>query len=165
MLVPALVFGFLFALPYIDRNPKRRWRDRKLLLGLGGIFAVALVVLTYMGTPNYGLATPPAEDILLEFAPGDGEGQIHEVPFEALIDGTYDTSTFTAASLPSSLEKFLSALKAQIESEEELPDGRAELTIQTWQRDLKRVDLTITWTEEGQAVTRTEKVYIHRQAH
>jgi quinol-cytochrome oxidoreductase complex cytochrome b subunit len=165
VLVPALVFGFLFALPYIDRNPKRRWRDRKLLLGLGGIFAVALVVLTYMGTPNYGLATPPAEDILLEFAPGDGEGQIHEVPFEALIDGTYDTSTFTAASLPSSLEKFLSALKAQIESEEELPDGRAELTIQTWQRDLKRVDLTITWTEEGQAVTRTEKVYIHRQAH
>ncbi len=165
VLVPTLVFGLLFALPYIDRNPSRRWRDRKLLLGIGGLVALALVVLTYMGTPNYGLATPPAEEIILEFTPGDREGQIHKLPYEALIDGTYDTSTFTASSPSSPLEEFLAALKARIESAEGLPDGRAELTIQTWQRDLKRVNLTISWTEEGQVVTRAEDVYIHRKAH
>jgi hypothetical protein len=46
-----------------------------------------------------------------------------------------------------------------------LSDGRAELTIQTWQRDLKRVNLSISWTEEGQVVTRAEDLYIHRKAH
>ena len=164
VVVPALVFGVLFALPYIDRNPRRRWQDRKLLLGIGGLFAVALVILTYMGTPSYGLGTPPAEAIIVEFVPGDREGRIHELPYEALIDGTYDTSTFTASSPASSLEEFLAALKARIESEEGLPDGRAELTIHVWQRDLKKVDLTVSWTEEGQTVSRAEDVYIHREA-
>jgi len=163
VLVPTIVFGIIFALPYIDRNPKRRWQDRKLALGIGGIAAIALVILTYMGTPNYGLATPPAEEIILEFAPGDREGHIHELPYEALIDGAYDTSDLSP--LPSSppLEEFLAALETKIESEEGLPDGQAELTIQTWQRDLKKITLSISWAEEGQTVTKTENLFIHRQ--
>ncbi len=163
VLVPTIVFGLIFVLPYIDRNPKRRWQDRKLALGIGGIAAIALVILTYMGTPNYGLATPPADEIILEFAPGDREGHIHELPYEALIDGAYDTSDLST--LPSSppLEEFLAALAAKIESEEGLPDGQAELTIQTWQRDLKKINLSISWTEEGQTVTKAENLFIHRQ--
>lgn len=165
IVMPLVVVAILFALPYIDRNPSRRWQDRKLILAIGVLFGVALVTFTYMGTPRYGLQTPPTEEIMLEFLPRDREGHIHEVPYEELIDGTYDTSTFTPSVTPTDLEKLVTALKAKVESERELTDGRAELAIQTWQRDLKKVTLTISWTEEDQVVSSASDVYIHRQAH
>ena len=42
---PAVLFGALAALPFIDRNPYRSARRRKVLMALGALAAVALVLL------------------------------------------------------------------------------------------------------------------------
>ncbi len=66
VIAPAVVVLFLFALPYIDRNPKGVgvWfsRDRKFLIALFTFFLVVAVVLTVIGTffrgPNWSFVLP-----------------------------------------------------------------------------------------------------------
>lgn len=169
VLVPGLLFGVLFALPYIDRNSGRRWQDRKLALSLGALVIIALVVLTWMGTPAYGIETPPAEEIALEFVPYDRPGAIHKLGWDALVDGVYDTKTFPAESArggesnPTELTEFMMALTEAMDREAEgLPGGVATLTITTWQRNLKRVDLDIVWEIDGVEHTFNQYTYIHK---
>jgi quinol-cytochrome oxidoreductase complex cytochrome b subunit len=164
VVLPGLVFAALFALPYVDRGPARRWQDRKVMVGIG--IAVILVwgILTYMGTPNYKAQAPPAEEIALEFVPVDREGKIHEIPWEELVPGVYDTETFVEGSVDHAehLSEFMVELAEAVEHD--LPGGAATLTIQDWQRDLRRVDLDITWPEEGEEKAFHQHTYIHRDA-
>ena len=41
-------FGLLFAVPFIDRNPKRSWRTRPLAMILGGLVIAGLILLTIL---------------------------------------------------------------------------------------------------------------------
>lgn len=52
----ALFFAILFAVPFIDRNPKRSWRTRPVAMSLGAALLVALVVLSIL----MALTTPAA---------------------------------------------------------------------------------------------------------
>ncbi|MEE8389551.1 MAG: cytochrome bc complex cytochrome b subunit [Anaerolineae bacterium] len=171
VILPGILFGILFALPYIDRNPSRRWQDRKLALSLGALVIVAMVVLTWMGTPAYGLSTPAAEEITLEFVPPDQRGAIHKLGWEDLVDGVHDTSALSVGSAtenestPAKLTAFMAALTDAVAREaEQLPGGVATLTIRTWQRDLKRVDLDIVWEIDGVEHTFNQYTYIHKDA-
>jgi ubiquinol-cytochrome c reductase cytochrome b subunit len=65
VLIPGLVFGFLFLLPYIDRNPSRRWQDRKLALAIAAAAVVVLGILTWMGSPAYKAQASPQEEVAL----------------------------------------------------------------------------------------------------
>jgi quinol-cytochrome oxidoreductase complex cytochrome b subunit len=164
VIIPGLVIGLLFLVPYIDRNPSRRPQDRKLAIGIGIVAIILWVILTYMGTPAYKAQAPPAEEIALEFVPGDREGRIHEIPWEELEPGTYDTETFVAGAMqyPEHLEEFMVELGEAMEKE--LPGGVATFTIQPWQKELKRVDLDITWPEGGEEKTFHQNTYIHRNS-
>ena len=42
------LFALLFAVPFIDRNPKRSWRARPVAMTLGALVLVALIVLTIL---------------------------------------------------------------------------------------------------------------------
>ena len=44
----AAFFAILFAVPFIDRNPKRSWRTRPVAMSLGAALLVALVVLSIL---------------------------------------------------------------------------------------------------------------------
>ena len=43
-----LLFALLFALPFIDRNPKRYWRTRPVALTFGAVVLIAIIVLTVL---------------------------------------------------------------------------------------------------------------------
>ena len=43
-----LLFGLLFALPFIDRNPKRYWRTRPVAMTFGALVLIAIIVLTVL---------------------------------------------------------------------------------------------------------------------
>jgi quinol-cytochrome oxidoreductase complex cytochrome b subunit len=62
VVAPALMVLALIAIPYIDRNPSRRPRDRKWVLWLFTIFVVANLVLIVIGTffrgPGWALVPP-----------------------------------------------------------------------------------------------------------
>ena len=48
------LFGLLFAVPFVDRNPRRSWRTRPVAIAVGVVVVVALVVLTVL----MGVTTP-----------------------------------------------------------------------------------------------------------
>jgi quinol-cytochrome oxidoreductase complex cytochrome b subunit len=164
VVIPGVVIGVLFFLPYLDRNPSRRPQDRKLIIPAGIIFIILWVVLTYMGTPAYKAQASPPEEVALEFVPTDREGMIHEIPWDGLEDGVYATDTFVdgATADHEPLEEFMVELSAAME--EQIPGGVAALTIQTWQNELKRVDLDITWPEDGGERAFQQHTYIHRNS-
>ena len=62
VLVPTAIIVGLFALPYIDRNPDTRIRNRKVAVATFTIFMVAWIVLTVIGFafrgPNWGWVWP-----------------------------------------------------------------------------------------------------------
>jgi len=161
LILPGIFFAILFGLPYIDRNPSRRWQDRKLALGIGAALVVLFAVLTWMGTPAYKVQAPPAEEIALEFVPFDRHGEIQDVPWAELIDGAYDTETFVAGAMkyPKHLEELMVGLGKAVE--QDLPGGTATLTITTWQRDLKRIDLDLVWPGDE---TFNQYIYVHKDA-
>jgi len=123
-----------------------------------------LAVLTWMGSPAYKVSAPPAEEIALEFVPFDRHGEIHEVPWDQLLDGTYDTASSTEGNLPNAkrLKAFMVDLQDAMRKEKDLPENVATLTITTWQRDLKRVDLDFLWEEGGKEFTFNQHTYIHK---
>ena len=43
-----VLFGLLFALPFVDRNPKRWWRKRPVAIAIAGLVIALLVALTIM---------------------------------------------------------------------------------------------------------------------
>jgi quinol-cytochrome oxidoreductase complex cytochrome b subunit len=167
VILPGIFFTILFALPYIDQNPSRRWQDRKLALGLGAAVIVALTVLTWMGTPAYRLDTPPAEEIALEFLPTDRHGAIHELNWSDLADGVYSVSAEAITMSERDISPKLLALVVLLEDAityeaESLPNGVATLTITTWQRDLKKVNLDIAWEMNGEEHSFSQYTYIHK---
>ena len=99
VLIPGAVFTFLFVVPYLDRNPSRRWQDRKLALGIAAASVVLLGILTWMGTPAYKAQASPQEEIALEFVPYDRHGEIQDVPWDELVDGTYEATSYTEGSV------------------------------------------------------------------
>ena len=62
VVAPALMVLALLAIPYLDRNPSRRPRDRKLILWLFTIFVVANLALIVIGTffrgPGWAMVPP-----------------------------------------------------------------------------------------------------------
>lgn len=62
VLVPGLMVLGLMALPYLDKNPSRKYGDRKLALFLFTLFVFAnlvfIVIGTYFRGPNWGFYMP-----------------------------------------------------------------------------------------------------------
>lgn len=84
IILPTIIFAVLFAIPWIDRNPARLARRRPVAIGLGIIAVVMTLILTYMGTPGYGIVTPPAQDILSHLVPMTHPGPFRELPWEEI---------------------------------------------------------------------------------
>jgi ubiquinol-cytochrome c reductase cytochrome b subunit len=167
VVIPGAVFTFLFAVPYIDRNASRRWQDRKLALGIVAVSIVVLAILTWMGSPAYKAQASPQEEIALEFVPYDRHGEIQDVPWDELVDGTYEATSYTKGSVAGEhLDGLLLNLQEAMANEPDLAGGVATLSIKTWQKDLKRIDLDITWQEGGESRSFNQYTYIHQaEAH
>jgi hypothetical protein len=164
------MFGGLFLLPYIDRNPSRKFKDRKVALS-GMLVSVALIsFLTYAGLPSYGIQETATSELVFEWVPGEGEGKVDEVPFDQLPSSscTVDsfTGTFTScdeASLsPESkamFEEFLADVAHWKELDQQFAEqgGDAMLTVTPWQLNqqgevtLEKVILQITVDGKQQA--------------
>ncbi|MBI5928075.1 MAG: cytochrome bc complex cytochrome b subunit [Chloroflexi bacterium] len=84
VVLPTLIFGFLFALPYIDLTPSRRYAHRRIALSGGMLTCFTLIVLTFMGTPHYGVSTAANDEVAQVLIPMEGVGAIRSIPFDEL---------------------------------------------------------------------------------
>jgi quinol-cytochrome oxidoreductase complex cytochrome b subunit len=173
VILPTVIFLFLAIIPYIDFNPSRLYKDRKIALSLGLITVAVLVVLTFMGTPKYGVPTQPPDEVGFNFIPPEQPGPIRSLPFEQLVAGQYDTALGTLVANAPKLSEVLKELQTDIASRPELAGGHAVLVIENWQGDggnvnLKKVTLRILWDKmpvvNGVAQPYENTVYVHRDS-
>jgi quinol-cytochrome oxidoreductase complex cytochrome b subunit len=170
LLLFGALFGALTVLPYIDRNPSRKLKDRKVALTGLVVALIALGFLTYAGLAEYGIQETATSELVFEWVPGEGEGKVDHVPFDALPRSivTYDTAAggFTAGSeadLTPQVKELFEEFRQDVERWRELDEpfreagGSASLTIAPWQMnqqgeiDLQKVTLVLTVDGKPQA--------------
>ena len=174
IILPTIIFGLFFAIPYIDRNPHRQAHKRPVAVALGLLTTIALIVLSYMGTPEYGIETPVATRILQDIAPEEGLGVLRAVPFDQLQPGVYEVNLSDNENLCPDLPKGCLEFEAvfaefservnQAADEGRLPDYQAVIVIEDWQSDLRKVTPRIVWAdgEGGDRKSYELHIFLHR---
>ncbi|MCY4022184.1 MAG: cytochrome bc complex cytochrome b subunit [Anaerolineaceae bacterium] len=97
VIFPGILLGFLMVVPYIDLNPARRFAQRRLAFSISFLMLTALVVTSYMGLAEFGVATAPDQEILneLTFEPAHNHmGLLRPVSFDQLATGAFTTREF-----------------------------------------------------------------------
>lgn len=160
VVLPTLIFALLFAVPYIDRNPSRLGKNRKVAIANGILFTLALAITSYMGTPQWGIETPPAPRILQDIAPQEGVGPLREMGYHGVELGIYETENWTMPANPNEFQRLFAQFQARVrEADErvlEVENMRGEWDVEQWQPNMRRVHMRITWNkldEAGQVVT------------
>jgi hypothetical protein len=172
--------ALLIGLPYIDRNPYRSLFKRPVAVGIGLLFVAAILALSYVGLPIYGIETPAATRIIQDIAPEEGVGPLREVPFDQLVPGVYTVSEnppddlcpgldFGCPALTSVFQEFNdrimeAATNENLPSALRLPNPEAVMVIEDWQQDLRKVTMRIAWQDPGTGETKSyeKPVFIHR---
>ena len=81
---PPLVFVGLGLIPYLDRNPSRRFKDRKVAITGAIIALLGFGFMTYAGLPQYGIQLTAGSEITTEWVPIEGEGIVDETDWSKL---------------------------------------------------------------------------------
>lgn len=89
--LPGLLLVLLIAIPYLDRNPSRRARDRRVAIISGVVAGVVIVILSWMGTPQYAVRAAPAVEVVQELMPEEGAGTVREAGYAHAPVGIYDS--------------------------------------------------------------------------
>ena len=172
LLLAGIMFVGLLLLPYIDRNPSRKLKDRKVALAGLAVSIAMLGFLTYAGLPAYGIQETATSELVFEWVPGEGEGKVDHVPFEALPTSmvTYDSASksFTSGD-PNTLSPEAKHLFEEFQADVDHwlaldrpfaeQNGSAALTIAPWQLNeagevaLEKVSLAITVAGKTQPPT------------
>ena len=91
VVIPGVLLVLLLAIPYLDRNPSRRAKDRRVAIISGIVAGVVMIILSWMGTPQYAVQGAPAVEIVQELMPEEGAGLVREIGYKHLPVGVYDT--------------------------------------------------------------------------
>ncbi len=156
IVLPTVLFGVLFAVPYIDRNPNRSLFKRPWAVATGILFVMVLVLLSYQGLPIYGIETPAATRIVQDLAPMEGLGPLRAIPYDQLQPGVYEVDKTPTTKLCPKMDFGCPALEAVFadytdkvnlaRDENKLPNVQALMIIEDWQDNLRKVTLRILWT-------------------
>ncbi|MCC7451198.1 MAG: cytochrome bc complex cytochrome b subunit [Anaerolineae bacterium] len=95
LVFPTVLLGLFFVWPYLDVAPSRRYSHRRFGLSLMLLFITFMLVLTYMGTPKYGVETSGDQEVAQALAPVEGVGPLRALPYDAWTNGTYCTDDLT----------------------------------------------------------------------
>jgi len=162
VVVPTVIFLILFAVPYLDPGPSRLAKNRRVGVTVGILTTIVIVVLSFMGTGLWGVAAPPAVELIQEHIPEEGVGPVREIPYDELFVGEYDTSN--PSSWPGGeLGVVVAELAEAVHRESEKPDnnffeGNVVVKIEQWTPVLKKLTMTVNWLEVPEGSTTGELV-------
>ena len=174
IVLPTIIFGTLFAVPYIDRNPYRSLAKRPWAVATGLFVVLILITLSYMGLPGFGIETPAATRIIQDIAPEEGTGPLREVPFDELVPGVYEVGVTDTEKMCPDLDfgcpEFVSVFTQysndvlEAEAAGKLTNVTAVMVIEDWQIDLRKVTPRIVWddAESGETKTYEQHLFLHR---
>ncbi len=180
VIVGPLLIAVLFIVPYVDPNPSRRYGDRKIMLLIGLVFSAVILYLSLAGIPTgvpvtgFGyVGGSPASEVGQEFIPDEGEGPVHKLPYEAYAVGNWTVSAQPGTGSPE-LDKLLKTMhdsmeyrKASVDplNQKLSPEATATVEVKQVQENLKRVTLSLNYTDVKGAPTQFQKyTYLHAQS-
>ncbi len=94
ILFPTVLIGVFAAMPYVEVGKSRRFAHRRLSLSIAMSTVTFMTVLSYMGLPEFAVATSAETEILheLTFEPAHSKiGPLRTVPFNQAVAGAYTT--------------------------------------------------------------------------
>ncbi len=153
VVLPGVLLVLLIAIPYLDMNPSRRASDRRVAIISGVVAGVVMIVLSYMGTPEYAAQAGPAVEVVQELMPEEGAGIVRELGYDAVPVGQYDTREPLAemyteeenAGLHEILVEFTAGVKHWDEADDDFNEAYGILTVLQDQSNLRRLDWEIHW--------------------
>lgn len=174
VVIPTIVFLLLFAVPYLDPGPSRLAKNRKIGISVGLLCTITIVLLTYMGTGLWGVTAPAPVELVQEFVPEEGVGEVRAIPYDEFPLGFYDTEDH--ANYPSGrFGELFEEMAEATERESRNPNnnfynGKMTVAIENWQTDLKKLTFRVIWEEvpEGSTDGTLEEgtyekvIFIHR---
>ncbi|MDQ4075872.1 MAG: cytochrome bc complex cytochrome b subunit [Chloroflexota bacterium] len=174
VILPTIVFGLLFAVPYLDRNPSRLGKNRKIAITLGILFSLLIVILSWMGTPWWGIENPPANRILQDLSPQEGEGPVEHLGYEVFHEnlGSYTTEGWELPADPTAFERLFAEFKERVEladaANPEFNNLVGTWVVEQWQPNMVRLHMDIEWDDPDQEDGRNrynKDVYLHELSH
>ncbi len=151
VVIPTIIFLILFAVPYLDPGPSRLAKNRKVGITVGVVVTIFIVVLSFMGTGQWGVAAPPAVELIQEFIPEEGVGEVREIPYDDLFVGTYttsDSSTYPGGELGAVMHEIEEAAHRESENPaNNFFNGEVTIQIEQWSPVLKKLTMTVNWEE------------------
>jgi quinol-cytochrome oxidoreductase complex cytochrome b subunit len=91
VILPGVLLVLLAAIPYLDFNPSRRAKDRRVAIVSGVVAGTVMIILSWMGTPYYAVQASPAVEVVQELMPEEGAGLVREMGYDHLPVGKYIT--------------------------------------------------------------------------
>lgn len=166
--VPGILLVLLMAIPYLDRNPSRRGRDRRVAIVSGVVAGIVMIILSWMGTPFYAVQGAPAVEIVQELMPEEGMGPLREMGYKHLPLGVYDTREnpeSTDEEFNHVLHEFEASIKHFEEQDPSFNEAYGILTVSQEQPQLKRITWDIFWlSPEGKEETYQRIFFVHENA-
>ena len=177
-----MVFLLLFAVPYIDPNPSRKYGDRKVMLGLGAAFTLFILYLSGGGIPTgvpitgfgYVGGSPPSE-IAQKFMPDEGlHGSLVNLPYDEYVVGTHEAAPNAAVAGADKLSAVLREIWADAEVRKTTrdplgeilsPESKSTVKIDQIQSNVRRVTIEIDYTDkQGAPQKYIKSKYVHEES-
>ena len=156
------------AIPYLDPNPSRRAKDRTVAIISGIVAGVVMIILSWMGTPQYAVQGAPAVEVVQELMPEEGAGHVREMGYENLIIGNYDTRgelhTGNEA-MDELLHEYQHSIFTFDEADEDFNQAYGILDISENQQGLKKIAWEIYWLNaSGGEESFSRNFYLHEDS-
>jgi len=193
VILPGVLLVLLMLIPYLDPNPSRRVRDRKIAIISGIVAGVVMIIWSWMGTPQYAVQGAPAVEVVQELMPEEGAGHVREMGYKHLPLGAYlsltkaelekrlgaegaqailDTGAIPLDQLPESDAEFAELIHEFDEGiftwEEKVADFNQAygiLTISQEQPSLKRINWKLFWlTDDGEEDNFERNFWLHKDS-
>jgi ubiquinol-cytochrome c reductase cytochrome b subunit len=169
VILPGVLLVLLMAIPYLDMNPSRRAKDRKVAIISGVIAGAVMLIWSWMGTPSYAVQAAPAIEIVQDLMPEEGAGEVREMGYDNLMLGTFDTRALPETSgdevMDELLHNFSTAISTFDEEDQEFNQAYGIITVTQNQDRLKKIVWELHWldaTGAEQKYTRTN--FLHSKS-
>jgi len=151
VILPGVLLVLLMAIPYLDMNPSRRAKDRKVAIISGVIAGAVMLIWSWMGTPSYAVQAAPAIEVVQDLMPEEGAGFVREMGYENLIIGTYDTRDLPETTgnevMDELLHDFAGAIAGFDEEDLEFNQAYGIIRVTQNQDSLKKIEWEIHWLD------------------
>lgn len=114
VIFPGVYLVMLLVIPYVDTTKSRRYADRRFALTFGLALIAFTVILSYMGLPEYGVASSADTKIIhdMTMEPAHNHmGKLLPVPYSELASGAYTTAQFEGDNPDSAAREFNAMLE------------------------------------------------------